>query len=144
MRTAMIFLLAAFSVRSYSQNSDTETIKKLNRDFIDAIVNRDTATLGNILADDFMLINPGGIKMDKQRNLANVLLTSQQVVSVDFDSVQVRILTADVGLIAAWTTNVIKADGKPTTFKICYQDVYLKRNNRWQAVAGHVALLGSK
>lgn len=144
MRTVIILLCLAFSLNSYCQNNDAETIKKLNRDWLNATVNRDTATLANIFADDFLLINPGGLKMNKRRCLANALLTTQQVVSVNIDSAEVRMLTNDVGLIAAWTTNLLKADGKQGTFKICYQDVYMKRSGKWQAVAAHVALLWSE
>ncbi len=131
------------SYSSAAQN-DIATLKKLNRSFLDAIVNRDTASLSNILADDFILINPGGFRQDKAHNLANVILPNQQVLSVDIDSVDVRLLSINVGLVAAWTTNVINADGTKSTLKISYQDVYMKRKNKWVAVAAHVTLLEAK
>jgi ketosteroid isomerase-like protein len=135
-------LLIIFSFQSRGQNRDIEMLKKLNRDFLNSIVNRDTATLSNILADDFMLINPGGAKRNKADNLSNAL-TSNQKISVDIDSVEVRLLSDDVGLVTAWTNNKIDADKKVSMFKICYQDVYMKRKNKWVAVAAHVSLLGT-
>ncbi len=136
-------LLILFSNHSSGQNNDIETLKKLNRDFLNSIVNRDTATLSNILADDFLLINPGGAKRDKADNLSSVFTPNQKVVSVDIDSVEVRMLSGDIGLVTAWTNNKMEADNKETTFKICYQDVYMKRKNKWVAVAAHVSFLGS-
>ena len=53
--------LILFSNHLSGQNNDIETLKKLNRDFLNSIVNRDTSTLSKILADDFLLINPGGM-----------------------------------------------------------------------------------
>lgn len=147
MRVIRILLAAVLvfsSVRGFSQASDAEIIKKLNRVFLDAIVNRDTTALGNILADDFMLINPGGMKRNKADNLAGLLMQNQRVDKIDIDSVLVKMLSGEVGLIAAWTTNVITAEGKTTTLKICYQDVYMKRAGGWKAVAAHVTLLDSK
>jgi calcium/calmodulin dependent protein kinase II association protein len=76
--------------------------------------------------------------------LANVLIPNQQVVSVKIDSIEVRLLSGNMGLVAAWTTNVINADNKKSTLKISYQDVYMKRKNKWVAVAAHVTLLDAK
>jgi hypothetical protein len=136
-------LLIFFSIRSSGQNPDIEMLKKLNRDFLNSIVNRDTATLSKILADDFILINPGGIKRNKTDNLFSALASNQKI-SVDIDSVEVRLLSGEVGLVSAWTNNVIITEKDKTTFKICYQDVYMKRRNKWVAVAAHVSLLGTK
>jgi len=135
-------LLIFFSIRSSGQNPDIEMLKKLNRDFLNSIVNRDTATLSKILADDFILINPGGIKRNKADNLSGAMVSNQKI-SVDIDSVEVRLLSGEVGLVTAWTNNKINADNKETKFKICYQDVYMKRRNKWVAVAAHVSLLGT-
>ena|ERR1700688_4187501 len=142
---ALLYLTALLifcTVQSSGQYPDIETVKKLNRDFLNSIVNRDTATLSNILADDFILINPGGMKRNKADNLAGVLASNQKI-SVDIDSVEVRLLSGDIGLVTAWTDNKIEADNKETRFKICYQDVYMKRRNKWVAVAAHVSLLGT-
>ena len=135
-------LLIFFSIRSSGQNPDIEMLKKLNRDFLNSIVNRDTATLSKILADDFILINPGGIKRNKADNLSGAMVSNQKI-SVDIDSVEVRLLSGEVGLVTAWTNNKINADNKETKFKICYQDVYMKRRNKWVAVAAHVSALGT-
>ncbi len=128
---------------------DVETLKrKINRDALPRLnlstqINRDTATLSSILADDFILINPGGAKRNKADNLSSVFTPNQKVVSVDIDSVEVRLLSGEVGLVTAWTNNKMEADNKETKFRICYQDVYVKRKNKWVAVAAHVSFLGS-
>jgi hypothetical protein len=70
-------------------------------------------------------------------------MISNQKISVDIDSVEVRLLSGEVGLVTAWTNNVIITEKDKTTFKISYQDVYMKRKNRWVAVAAHVSLLGT-
>ena len=118
-------------------------LKKLNRDWLNAIVHRDTLSLSHILADDFILINPGGAKRSKADNLASVLLPNQQVVSVDIDSEMVRMFSGEGGSITVWTTNTVDVGGVRKIFKICYQDVYMKRRNKWVAVSAHVSLLES-
>jgi hypothetical protein len=91
-----------------------------------------------------MLINPGGEKRNKAQNLALAVSANQRVVSVNVDKLEIRILSADVGLVTAWTTNVVAVAEKSMTFHLCYQDVYMKRKNRWVAVAAHVASLDSQ
>jgi ketosteroid isomerase-like protein len=136
-------LFVSFSVNAFGQNADVETIKKLNRSFLNALINKDSTALSNILADDFLLINPSGIKRNKTDNLATLRLPNQQIVAIDIDSADVRLLTNDVGQITVWTNNTVVADGKKTILKICYQDTYAKRNKQWKAVAAHVTLLSS-
>ena len=141
---SFLSILSIFlSQQSSGQIQDKEMLKKLNRDWLNAIVHRDTLSLSHILADDFILINPGGAKRSKADNLASVLLPNQQVVSVDIDSEMVRMFSGEVGSITVWTTNTVDVGGVRKIFKICYQDVYMKRRNKWVAVSAHVSLLES-
>lgn len=137
-----IIAVTAFVQSSYSQSDDLSTLKKLNSTFLNAIVNRDTAALSSVLADDFVLVNPAGKKNNKAANLANAITTELKVVSVHIDSVEARLIDANVGTITAWTTFVIEAGGRQTTGHNCYQDVYARRRNGWKAVSAHVTLLG--
>jgi ketosteroid isomerase-like protein len=143
MQKSFLFILFSIFItnHSYAQSKDAETIKKLNRDWLNSIIKRDTASLSKILAEDFLLINPGGMKQNKAENLANLRIPNMQVLSINIDSSEVKMLSADIGIINVWTNNQISADGKKKTLLISYQDVYRKRKNKWQAVAAHVMLL---
>jgi uncharacterized protein (TIGR02246 family) len=115
-------------------------IKQLNRQWLDAIVQEDSAALARILADDFVLINPVGMRRTKANNVS-LHNPGQQVNRVDIDSQDVRMLTDEVGIITVWTTNYITQGAEKVVLKICYMDVYQKRKGQWKAVAGHVTLL---
>ena len=134
-------LVIFFSFDSLGQSQDIEAIKKLNRDWLNSFPKRDSSTLRKILADDFILVRPNGAKQNKNNNLMNLLSPNVEINSVNIDSVEVRLLTPDVGILTAWTTFAIKADGKASTGKNCYQDIYMKRKNKWVAVSAHVTLL---
>ena len=140
-KASLITLLSAcLSLSSFSQDTDAATIKHLNRQWLDAVVREDSASLSNILSDDFVLINPGGKRRTKADNL-HMHISGQQVTRVDIDSQDIRFLSAQIGIITVWTTNYITQGTDKTILKICYMDVYQKRNKRWKAVAGHVTLL---
>jgi uncharacterized protein (TIGR02246 family) len=143
MRVTIIWIiLTLFSQICFSQSKDIEILKNLNRDWINSYPTKDSATLNRIFADDFVLINHRGMKMTKKDILAS--LDKQETLSAKIDSVDVKLLTDNVGVVTAYTTFVLKADGKEMTGQNCYQDIYLKRKGKWVAVTAHVTLLSFK
>jgi len=138
-RLLLSLLLIISLQHAFSQTKDIEELTNINRDWLNSYAKKDSATLDRIFAEDLVLISPAGTKMSKKDIIAN--LAKQETVSVKIDSVDVKLLTHDVGLITAYTTFVLKIDGKDTEGRICYQDVYIKRRGKWQAVAAHVTSL---
>lgn len=126
---------------SFAQSSDAVIIKQLNQKWLNALVQKDSAALANILANDFILINPGGNRRTKADNLSNLNVTGQQITDITIDSEDVRMLSDNLGTITVWTTNHITSGTEKIIFKICYMDIYQKRNNQWKAIAAHVSLL---
>jgi uncharacterized protein (TIGR02246 family) len=139
MKIIFSFLLMIILQNAFSQNKDVEELKKLNYDWINCYLTKDSVTFSKVFADDFILISPGGTKFTKKDILAN--LKNQQITSTHIDSVDVRLLTEDVGIITAYATFVAKDGGKNMTGRTCYQDIYIKRKGRWFAVSAHVTSL---
>ncbi|MEJ0081956.1 MAG: nuclear transport factor 2 family protein [Puia sp.] len=63
----LVFIFAGLSFSSRAQSADAMAIKQLNRQWLDAIVHEDSASLARVLADDFVLINPAGKTQNKNR-----------------------------------------------------------------------------
>jgi uncharacterized protein (TIGR02246 family) len=139
MKIIFSFLLMIILQNAFSQNKDVEELKKLNYDWINGYLTKDSVTFSKVFADDFILISPGGTKFTKKVILAN--LRNQQITSTHIDSVDVRLLTEGVGIITAYATFVSKDGGKNVTGRTCYQDIYIKRKGRWFAVSAHVTSL---
>ena len=135
---AALFLLTAPAVRS--QSNDAESLKALNAAFIHGYMTRDTVSLGPIFADDFILINPAGQRRNRQEVL-NGFVSSSHFVSCDVDTVEIR-LYGTIGLVLARAVFTTDENGKKTTGKTNYLDVYEKRRGRWVAIAAHVTYLG--
>jgi hypothetical protein len=133
-----ILMLLIFQ-KIFSQNNDVQALIKLNQDWLQSYQTKDKATLTKIFSDDFVLISPKGAKMTKV-DIINTL-DKQETVSIHIDSIAVKLLTSDVGVITAYTTFVLRIDGKDVTGQNCYQDVYIRRKGGWVAVAAHVSLL---
>ena len=124
---------------AFAQNKDIELLKQLNSDWISSYPKKDAATLKNILGDDFVLINGKGVKMMKADIIGN--LSKMQIVSAHVDSASVRLLNAETGIVTGYASFVLKDGGKEVTGRTCYQDVYVKRKDKWQAVSAHVTNL---
>jgi ketosteroid isomerase-like protein len=83
----VVFILSFANPWDTFGQSDVDTIKKMNLDWANSYVTKDEATLGKIFADDFVLINPKGIKTTKKDNLTS--LFRQETRSVRVDSVEI-------------------------------------------------------
>ncbi len=143
MKRIFISLLLALTLQNaFSQNNDIEKLTKLNQDWLNLSLKKDTAAFAKIFAEDFVLISPNGAKRTKWDVVKNILY--QDIKSINIDSIDVRLLTNDIGLITCYTTFVLIIDGKDVTGKNCYQDVYIKRKGRWFAIAAHVTLFNMK
>jgi hypothetical protein len=138
-KAVTFYLLMVILNKAFSQNKAIEELTKLNQDWLNSYPKKDTAALNKILSEDFILISPKETKMTRSDVINN--LNKQEAVSVNIDSINVQLVADNAGLITAYTTFVLKTgDGKEMTGRNCYQDVYIKRNGRWLAVAAHVTL----
>jgi hypothetical protein len=141
MKILLWLCITSASLHAAGQSGDKEMLQKLNQGFLNSIISQDSAAQSAILADDFLLINPGGVKRTKKDCLSGVRQPGVHVISITIDQLDIRLLTAEVGIVSAWTTNTIETGGKRTTLKISYSDVYQKRGGEWKAVAAHVSAL---
>ncbi len=140
--TILWTIVTLFSETGFSQSKDIEILKNLNKGWINSYPTKDSVTLNKIFADDFVLINHKGMQMTKRDIVGG--LNKQEIVSAKIDSVEVKLLTDNVGVVIAYTTFVLKSEGKEMTGQNCYQDIYMKRKGKWMAVMAHVTLLSFK
>jgi ketosteroid isomerase-like protein len=140
MRALLLAPLLLIAIAARCQSNDAESLKALNAAFIHGYMTRDTASLSPIFADDFILINPSGQRRTRQEVL-NGFISSPHFLSCDVDTVEIR-LYGTIGLVLARAVFTTDENGKKTTGKTNYLDVYEKRKDRWVAVAAHVTYLG--
>lgn len=136
---ALVGLAMVLQCQLHAQGNSVETLKRMNEDWIRSYPSKDSATLERIFAKDFLLISPDGNKMTRRDVIRN--LRRQEILSVNIDSADVRMLDQKIGVVTAYMTFVVKADNALKTGRTCYQDIYVQRKKRWFAVAAHVSLL---
>jgi uncharacterized protein (TIGR02246 family) len=137
----LIFALLTASL-AHAQSDDVAAIKALNEAWIHGYATKDTAALSHIWADDFVLVNPVGMRVYKQDLLHNMASPTAHFLSSRVDTAEVRVV-GKLGYIMARAA-FVSADstGKETKGKSDYLDVYEKRKGHWVAIAAHVIYLG--
>ncbi|MCA1557562.1 MAG: nuclear transport factor 2 family protein [Acidobacteria bacterium] len=109
--------------RTAFDSQDKTEILKIERQYLDAHVARDTVQLDQILSDDFLFSHYWGGSTDKARRLALLENTDFTFESIDTKNVNVAF-------------DGEKARGRPfVTTPYNYTRVYEKRGGHWQIVS---------
>jgi len=113
---------------------NVETIIELDRRRMVAMVEKDIPTLSRILSDD-LIYTHSSARVDTKQTLidgivsgstAYTSLDPSEVVAQDFGSAVVLTGIAAIG---------VSLNGKPTSFRVRFTDVYANTRGSWQMVA---------
>jgi ketosteroid isomerase-like protein len=140
--TLLLLLLVLTSSVQSQQSVDAE-LKQLEREWNEAIVKKDFPKLQKILGDEFVYIDyVGGVnpKVDMLRGLKE----SEAVIEpFETEDVVVKVF-GNTAIITGRFTQKVIFKGQTYTGQFRYTDVYIKRNQHWQAVAAHSSRIPDK
>ena len=120
--------------------STSEAIKQLEHDWTDAAKAGDAEKLGQILADDWMELTYDGKKLTKQAALADLKSGKSKVESFEFGPMDVKVL-GNVAVVQGSDTEKSTTEGKDTSGKWVWMDVFAKRGGKWMAVRSQSAMV---
>jgi ketosteroid isomerase-like protein len=118
--------------------SVAETVKQLEHDWVDAAKAADTDKLGQILADDWTAIGFDGSKGTKQGLIADMKSGKQKLESFEFGPMDVKVL-GNVAVVQGSDTEKSTTNGKDSSGKYAWMDVFVKRDGKWVAVRSETA-----
>ena len=106
---------------------------------------KDTADLGNILADDYAGINSKGERQNKSQ-LLNELKTSTDTLSATVnDSIEVHVYALNLATVVGTSTEKGKdKDGKQFSRSFGWVDTWMERNGKWECIGEAVMPLPEK
>jgi ketosteroid isomerase-like protein len=132
----MISLVCLLSFAKAQRKGDGESeLRELERQRFQAMERVDVATLNRILSDDLIYTHANGLQQTKAE-LIGVLGSGDfkyESITPDQD-VRVRIFD-QAAVVTGRAAIKIKARGEEQSFQICYLDVYVKQEGRWQMIA---------
>jgi ketosteroid isomerase-like protein len=120
-----------------------EELLKLEKAFADAIIKNDLKSIGRIVADDWIIIDPNGEIVDRTRFFEVIksgALTHDTMHSEDF---RVRVY-GDSAVVTGVTRAKGKFMGQEFSTRERATDVFVKRDGRWQCVLTHLTRLPKK
>lgn len=130
---ALTCLLAMSAARADS--SDTQQLLDLEQRWLTAAMQRDTATLQQILADDFVDVTYQGGLRDKADHLHSSLAPGKTRQTLE--GLRVRFY-GDTGIVTG-QNSIVATDGSFTA-RIRFTDVFVRRGGGWQAVSAQETL----
>lgn len=112
----------------------TQEILNVERAWTDAHLHGDVQTLEEIMAFDYVKIQPDGSMSDKRTTLASYQPDRRAWDVARADEYNVRIYGDTAVVIGRWTARGIN-NGESFDYAARFLSIYVRRNDRWQMVA---------
>lgn len=112
------------------------TITQLEREWVAAIVKKDTATIDRLLAEDFNGTSPTAHIYPKSMAIEDLTRNNLVVDSMELDEISVNVY-GDVAVAFTSQEEKSRYGETDTSGHYHYTDVWVKRNGQWQVVASH-------
>ena len=113
-------------------------LKQLEMDWVTAMKDGNTARLNEIIADDWVGINFDGSSGTKQEYVNETKSGKSKMESFEMGPMDVKVM-GNVAVVQGSDTEKSTYDGKDSSGKYAWMDVYVKRGGKWQAVRSQVA-----
>jgi ketosteroid isomerase-like protein len=111
---------------------EEQALYKLERDWATASTKKDTAVIDKFLAKDFVS-NQNGRTLNKAQMLAQIKFNPAKIESSE-NSDMVAMVFGDTAIVRGVYTEKSTTNGKDSSTKGSYTEVYAKRDGRWQCV----------
>ena len=132
--------LAKTQTQAPKAASTAESVKQLEKDWLEAEKAGDTDKLNQILGDDWVAIGPDGKTETKQEFLANLKSGQMKMESFEMGPMQVK-MVGGAAVVQGSDTEKSTSNGKDSSGKYVWMDVFAKRDGKWMAVRSQTALV---
>jgi ketosteroid isomerase-like protein len=126
-------------VASGNSTDDAKTVATLDTEYQAAVKSNDGATMGRILADDFVVVLGSG-KVYTKADLLQFAETRRVQYEHQEESDQTVKVWGDTAVVTAklWTKGIDQ--GKPFDFHVWFSDTYVRTPAGWRYVHGQASL----
>jgi ketosteroid isomerase-like protein len=132
--------LATFAVAPGARAQDNSAIetnlKQMEDAWGKAIMEKDSTTVGNMVAEDFAGFNPEGKHVTKSQLLDEMKKESNTLSSAANENLDVHVYGPNLATVSGTTTEKGKdKDGKQFTRTYVWVDTWMERNGKWECIA---------
>jgi ketosteroid isomerase-like protein len=136
----LVYVIVGFMSHAHGQGSkDAETIAGIEQQLAKAWLSRDRAAIDAILAPEWSVTDAAGQVLSKEQVMQEAFGSSERrIEAMTIDDVNVR-LFGDTAVATGRTRATGSYRGTPASVLLRFTDVFVRRDNRWQAVASHAS-----
>jgi ketosteroid isomerase-like protein len=111
-------------------------LKQMEDAWVKALVSKDQAAVGNMVADDFAGLNPEEKHITKSQLLDEIKNEPNTLSSATNDNMDVHVYGPNLATVCGTTTEKGKdKHGKEFTRSYVWVDTWMERNGKWQCIA---------
>jgi ketosteroid isomerase-like protein len=111
-------------------------LKQMEDAWVKALVSKDHAAVGNMIADDFAGFNPEGKNVTKSQLLDAAKNEPNTLSSATNDNMDVHVYGPNLATVSGTTTEKGKdKGGKQFTRTYVWVDTWMERDGKWQCIA---------
>ena len=111
-------------------------LKQMEDAWVKALVSKDSAAVGNLIADDFAGFNPEGKHVTKSQLLDEAKNEPNTLSSATNDNMDVHVYGPNLATVSGTTTEKGKDKaGKQVTRTYVWVDTWMERNGKWECIA---------
>ena len=126
--------------RAQEKSADSSAVqtnlKQMEDAWVKALVTKDSAAIGNFIADDFAGFNPEGKHVTKSQLLDEMKNERNTLSSATNDNMDVHVYGPNLATVCGTTTEKGKdKDGKEFTRSYVWVDTWMERNGKWECIA---------
>jgi uncharacterized protein (TIGR02246 family) len=116
-------------------NAAQEEVRRVQDALISAYVHRDIDALDHVLGDEYTFVADDGSVMDKVKTIASFKSGERQITSYVRDDERVRVY-GDTAIMTYHYTSTEAYKGRDDSSNDRLMRVFVKRDGRWQIIAG--------
>jgi len=143
-----ILLIVAFAGLGFAQDkmapakspSVADSVKQMEKDWLAAEKAGDADKLAQILADDWVALGPDGKTVDKKDYVDSYKSGKAKMASSEVGPMTVKVM-GNVAVVQGSDTEKSSYEGKDTSGKYVWTDVFEKSGGKWQVVRSQNAIV---
>ena len=143
MKLAIPIVLAAVLVNQFAlaESALEKEVLQFERDACEAFLKADPAALKRVLTEDFTLTLSSGQVSTRANEIDELRSGNVHYDVFENYDMKARLYGDDTAIVLGKTRVKGMSEGKPFDRVVQFTDTLIKRDGRWQLVAGHVSRL---
>jgi ketosteroid isomerase-like protein len=138
--STLVALAAAPCAHAQGNAADSSAVqanlKQMEDAWVKALVTKDQAGVGNMIADDFAGFNPDGKHVTKSQLVDEIKNEPNTLSSATNDNMDVHVYGPNLATVTGTTTEKGKdKNGKEFTRTYVWVDTWMERNGKWECIA---------